>query len=123
LTPSPHQVAVALLHNVAEMNADTEFDALVGRDLGVAVDHRPLNFDGAVHRIDGAAELDDATVAGALSPMMSRAVRRFLSERRLRAGRHRGKQTGDDGVRWTHGWPSSKATPRHGGADLKRAIS
>src|SRR6516225_7706719 len=61
-----HQVAVALLHNIAEMNADTEFDALVGRDLGVALDHRPLDFDGAVHRIDDTAEFNDAAVASAL---------------------------------------------------------
>jgi hypothetical protein len=26
------------------MNADAEFDALVRRDLGVALDHRPLDF-------------------------------------------------------------------------------
>jgi hypothetical protein len=42
------------------MNADAEFDALVWRDLGVALDHRPLNFDGAVHRVDDAAEFNDA---------------------------------------------------------------
>ena len=31
-----------------------------------ALDHRPLDFDGAVHRIDDAPELNDAAVAGAL---------------------------------------------------------
>ena len=36
-----HQVAVALLDHVAEMNADPKFDALVGRDAGVALDHGP----------------------------------------------------------------------------------
>jgi hypothetical protein len=46
--------------------SNSGFDALVGRDLGVALDHRPLDFDGAVHRIDDAAELNDAAVAGAL---------------------------------------------------------
>ena len=61
-----HQVAVVLLHNITEMDADPEFDALVGRDLGVALDHRPFYFDGAVHRIDDAAEFNDAAVAGAL---------------------------------------------------------
>ena len=35
-------------------------------DLGVALDHRPLDFDGAVHGVDDAAELDDRAVAGAL---------------------------------------------------------
>src|SRR5215469_11931022 len=48
------------------MNADAEFDALVWRDLGVALDHRPLDFDGAVHRVDDAAEFNDAAVASAL---------------------------------------------------------
>ena len=61
-----HQVAVALLDHVAEMDADAKFDALVGRDLGVALDHRLLDFNGTVHRVDDAAELDDAAVAGAL---------------------------------------------------------
>ena len=67
-----HQVAVALLDHVAEMDADPKFDALVRRDPSVALDHRPLDFNGAVHRVDDAAELDDAAVAGALddAPMV-----------------------------------------------------
>jgi hypothetical protein len=48
------------------MNADPEFDALVLRDLGVALDHRSLDFDGAVHRVDDAAEFNDCAVAGTL---------------------------------------------------------
>jgi hypothetical protein len=48
------------------MDADAKFDALVGRDLGVALDHRPLDFDGAIHRVDDAAKFDDAAIAGAL---------------------------------------------------------
>ena len=48
------------------MDADPKFDALVGRDPSVALDHRPLDFNGAVHCVDDAAELDDAAVAGAL---------------------------------------------------------
>ena len=48
------------------MKADPELNALVGRDLSVALDHRSLDFNGAVHRVDDAAELDDAAVAGAL---------------------------------------------------------
>jgi hypothetical protein len=66
INPVAHEVAVVLLDNVAKMNADAEFDALVGRDLGVALDHRPLDFDGAVHRVDDAAEFNDAAVPGAL---------------------------------------------------------
>ena len=61
-----HQIAVALLDHVAEMDADPKLDALVGRDPGVALDHRPLHFNGAVHCVDDTAELDDAAVAGAL---------------------------------------------------------
>ena len=48
------------------MDADTEFDALVGPDLRVALDHRPLDFNGAIHRVDDAPELDNCAVAGAL---------------------------------------------------------
>jgi hypothetical protein len=44
------------------MDADTKLDALVGRDLGVALDHRPLDFNGAVHRVDDATEFDDAAI-------------------------------------------------------------
>ena len=67
-----HQIAVDLLDHVAEMDADPKFDALVRRDPSVALDHRPLDFDGAAHRVDDAAELDDAAVAGALddAPVM-----------------------------------------------------
>ena len=48
------------------MDADPKFDALVGRDLGVALDHRPLDFNGATHRVDYAPELDNCAVASAL---------------------------------------------------------
>ena len=41
-----HQIAVAFLDHVAEMDADPKFDALVGRDPSVALDHRPLDFNG-----------------------------------------------------------------------------
>jgi hypothetical protein len=62
-----HQVAVAFLDHVAEMDADAKFDALVRRDSSVALDHRPLDFNGAVHRVDDTPELDNASVAGALN--------------------------------------------------------
>ena len=48
------------------MNADPKFDALVQCDSSVALDHRPLDFDGAVNCVDDAAKLDDAAVARAL---------------------------------------------------------
>ena len=61
-----HEVAVALLDDIAEMNAKPELDALLGRHAGVALDHGGLDFDRAAHRVDQAAELDDRAVAGAL---------------------------------------------------------
>ena len=69
-----HQVAVALLHHVADMDSDAKIDALVRRDPSVPLYHRPLDFNGAVHRVDDTAELDDAAVAGALddAPMVDR---------------------------------------------------
>ena len=67
-----HQVAVGLLDDVAEMDADAELDAALGRHAGVALDHAVLHFDRAAHRVDDAAELDEAAVAGALddAPVM-----------------------------------------------------
>ena len=67
-----HQIAVGLLDDVAEMNADAELDAALGRHAGVALDQAVLHFDRAAHRVDHAAELDKAAVAGALddAPVM-----------------------------------------------------
>jgi hypothetical protein len=59
IEPVAHKVAVALLNNVAQVNADAKVNALFGRQTRVALDHAGLHFDGAAHRIDDAAELDD----------------------------------------------------------------
>jgi hypothetical protein len=61
-----HKVAVALLDDVAQMNAEAKFDALFRRDARVALDHGVLHFGGAAHRVNYAAELDNAAIAGAL---------------------------------------------------------
>ena len=61
-----HQVAVALLDDVAQMNADAELDAALRRQAGVAFDEAALHLDGAAHSVDHATELDQASVAGAL---------------------------------------------------------
>ena len=61
-----HQIAVALLDDVAQMDTDAELDAAFGRQAGIALDHGILHFDGAAHGVDDAAELDEASVAGAL---------------------------------------------------------
>ena len=61
-----HQVAVALLDDVAHMNADPKDDPAVLGHAGVALDHGVLHFDRAAHGVDDAAEFDDRAVAGAL---------------------------------------------------------
>ena len=67
-----HQIAVALLDDVAEMNADAEFYAALRRQAGVALDEAVLHLDRAAHRVDHATEFDEAAIPGALddSPMM-----------------------------------------------------
>ena len=66
-----HQIAVALLDHVAEMDADSELDATLGRKTGIALDHAVLHLDGAANGVNDASKLnedaitrplDDATV-------------------------------------------------------------
>ena len=61
-----HEVAVALLDDVANVNADAVFYPLLGRQAHVALGHAELDFDCAAHGVDHAAELDEDPVAGAL---------------------------------------------------------
>jgi hypothetical protein len=61
-----HQVAVALLDDVAQMNADAELDASLERQAGVALNHAVLHFDRAAHRVHHAAELNNGSIAGSL---------------------------------------------------------
>jgi hypothetical protein len=61
-----HQVAVALLDDIAKMDADTEFNAALRRQASVALNHAVLHLDGAAHGVNDAAELDQDAVAGAL---------------------------------------------------------
>jgi hypothetical protein len=60
-----HQITVRFLDYVAEVNADAKLDPAIRRHAGVAFDHRGLDLDGAAHRLDDAAELDNAAVARA----------------------------------------------------------
>ena len=60
-----HQVAIGLLDDVAEMDADPKLDAAIVRKAGVALDETVLHLDAAAHRIDDAPELDQHAVAGA----------------------------------------------------------
>ena len=54
-----HQIAVGLLDDVAQMNADPELDAALRRQAGVALDEAVLDLDRAAHRVDHAAEFDE----------------------------------------------------------------
>ena len=58
-----HQVAVALLDDIAQMDADTELDAPLGRQPGIALDHAVLHLDGAAHGVDHAAKFDKRAIA------------------------------------------------------------
>jgi hypothetical protein len=61
-----HEIAVGLLDDVAQMDADAKLDALFRRHARIALDHAALHFDRTAHGVDHAAELDDRAVAGAL---------------------------------------------------------
>ena len=54
------------------MDADPELDTALGRQAGVALGHAGLHLDRTTHRVDHAAELDHAAVAGSLddAPLM-----------------------------------------------------
>ena len=61
-----HQIAVAFLDDVAQMNANAKLDATLGLQARVALYHAGLHFDGAAHRVDDATELDETAIASAL---------------------------------------------------------
>ena len=61
-----HEIAVALFDNVAQVDADAELDAPLGRQARVALDHAGLHFDSAAHGVHNTPELDDRAIAGAL---------------------------------------------------------
>jgi hypothetical protein len=57
---------VVLDDDVADMNADAEFDAPVRRDVGIARGHSALDIDGTADGVDDAGELGQQPVAGRL---------------------------------------------------------
>jgi hypothetical protein len=61
-----HQIAVALLDDVANMDADPERNPPLRGQASVALNEAVLHFDRTAHRVDHAPEFDDAAVAGAL---------------------------------------------------------
>jgi hypothetical protein len=66
IDPIAHQIAVALLDDIAKMNPDPELNPSFRREASIALDHPVLDLDGAAHGIDHAAKLNDAPIAGAL---------------------------------------------------------
>jgi hypothetical protein len=58
-----HEIAVALLDNIANMDADAKLDAALGWQPSVALDHTVLHLDGAAHGIHDAPELDKDAIA------------------------------------------------------------
>ncbi len=61
-----HQIAVALLDDIAKVDADAKFNAAVSLDARVTLDHCVLNLYCATHGIDNAAKFDQRPVAGTL---------------------------------------------------------
>jgi hypothetical protein len=61
-----HQIAVSLLDDVSEMNADADFDASLGWQTSVAFDETVLHFDRAAYGVDYTAELDKNAVPSPL---------------------------------------------------------
>ena len=84
---------VSVDYDVADVNADAKFDALVRRNIGIALEHAALNVDGAAHGIDHAdifhqhpvtGRLDDpASVLGDLGVDELLAMRFELAQRAL----------------------------------------
>ncbi|MCS4094049.1 hypothetical protein FHT76_005749 [Rhizobium sp. BK176] len=61
-----HQVTIAFLHYISQMDANPELDAPILLNAGIALDHAVLHLDGAAHGIDNAAEFNQRSVSGAL---------------------------------------------------------
>jgi hypothetical protein len=59
----PEDVAL-VFDDVADIDADSEFDPVLQRHLGVSFDHSALDFHGALHGIHRTCELDQHAVAG-----------------------------------------------------------
>jgi hypothetical protein len=60
---------ITVKDNVADIDADAEFDTPVRRHLDVALDHTSLNIDGAAHGVDDADEFHQHAVSGRLDDM------------------------------------------------------
>src|SRR5262249_50293386 len=54
---------VALNYDVADMDADPKSHRLISRSIGVLLGYRVLNFDAALHGINGAGKVGDEAIA------------------------------------------------------------
>ena len=101
-------VDVALVEDhVAEIDSDAELDPAFHRHIGIVLNHRPLDFDGAAHRIDNTGKLDEQPVAGGLddaAPMLlDLGIRKVTAdrlqsfERAFLVGTHQPRIAGDVG--------------------------
>ena len=61
-----HHVTIAFRDHIAEMNADAELDATLGRKPRNALDHAVLHLNGAADGIDHASELDENPISRAV---------------------------------------------------------
>jgi hypothetical protein len=61
-----HQIAVAFLDHIAEVDADAKLDPPLSRQPGIALDHGVLHLDGATHRIHNAAKFGEHSITSAL---------------------------------------------------------
>ena len=96
---------VVIDDNVTDVNADTKFDPVVRRHVGILRSHIALNFDRASRRIHRTGKLDQHAVARGLddaAPMLDdlRIEKSFseclqLAERALFIGAHEPAVTGD----------------------------
>ena len=75
-----HEVPVALLDHIADVNADAEFNSPLGRHAGVALNEAVLQLDRAAHSIHHTAELDDRAVARALDDAAVMGGDRWIDE-------------------------------------------
>ena len=66
LTPSPIRSPSLSSTTSPKWMPTRNFDAPVRRDPSIALDHRPLDFNGAVYCVDNTPELGNCAIAGAL---------------------------------------------------------
>src|SRR6266851_4310326 len=121
--PSLSRAGSCTHDDVAEIDADAEFNPPLRRHASVALSHAALDLDGAAHGVNHAGELDQHAVAGGLDDAavmlldlgvdQRPAVRPQLRERALLVGSHQPavadhvrRQDGGElafGPRLTHG--------------------